>query len=130
MSLVDSETGEIVRRSPDSAWSDRTCRPRRFGGVVTAAEVARKAADLLERDGWCQGRLYSDDGERCLLGVLIAVEQYLDTPDEVDEIDAVDEAIGCRVGTPFLAKWNDAPERTADEVIALLREVANELEAS
>ncbi len=89
---------------------------------MTAAEVARKAADLLERDGWCQWNLCSDNGEHCLAGAL------MDT--DPDTWYRVTRFVGERVGTPYVTDWNDEPERTAHEVIALLRQVAAELEGS
>ncbi len=91
---------------------------------MTAAEVARKAADLLERDGWCQGRLVGNKGDHCILGALDAV----DPSEDARFLKATSDFILRVKGAVTL--WNDAPERTANEVIALLRQVATELEGS
>jgi hypothetical protein len=90
---------------------------------VSAAEVARKAADLLERDGWCQRMAHGPNGARCIAGALLAVRRR-----RLPAI--VGEALLCHTPDSTLAAYNDAPERTGDEVIALLRQVATELEAS
>ncbi len=79
--------------------------------VVNAAEVARKAADLLEHDGWAGSpgpRRYS------LSGALESIAQ------NESSLSEVRSALGTRI----------TPLRHADEVIALLRQVATELEAS
>ena len=78
-----------------------------------------KAADLLERDGWCQGTLMDADGKRCGAGALIGSTNGNDYWDAVNEIRRA-------VGTHRVSTWNDAPERTADEVIALFRKLAAE----
>ncbi len=91
---------------------------------MTAAEVARKAADLLKRDGWCQGR-FRDGRRRCLVAALDDVSHGADIESAV-----VRFAVKEHTGERWFSDWNDAPERTADEVIALLRQVATELEAS
>ncbi len=95
---------------------------------MTAAEVARKAADLLERDGWCQG-LFRDGTRRCLSAAITAAVADVSAPrrDIADEV--VRDALRRHTGMTS-TRWNDAPERTGDDVIALLRQVANELEAS
>ncbi len=93
---------------------------------MTAAEVARKAADLLKRDGWCQGRSEGPNGERCLVAAL-SVAGWRSTRMAWRRVF---EAIRQEAGAPSLTDWNDTPGRTADEVIALLRQVATELEAS
>ncbi len=92
--------------------------------AVTPAEVARKAADLIERDGWCQGR-FRNGRRRCLVAALDDVSH-----EAVTELAVVRVVLKEHTGERWSSDWNDAPERTADEVIALLRQVANELEAS
>ncbi len=92
---------------------------------MTAAEVARRAADLLERDGWCQGRFSTFARRRCLSGALMAADRW-GSP----AVQQVQKQVLVHTGTWCPSQWNDAPGRTADEVIALLRQVADELEAS
>lgn len=100
--------------------------------------VLKRARQLLQR-GWCQGYLARDAGgvhryfdderavEFCALGAMhradhdlrqeargwrIAVYQALLRLDAVLEADGVAEW-GCRV-----VRWNNAPERTQEEVLA------------
>lgn len=90
---------------------------------MTTKEVFAAAADVLERDGWCQGSMYraDEDGRiigRCLLG---AVRQAAKTYD--DYVFAGDLLVDLLDRAP--STWNDTPGRTADEVIAKLREFAS-----
>lgn len=82
------------------------------------------AAELLERDGWCQGHFKNKVGQRCLRGALIAAtanDGYINTKRLVEATEAIEAA---HDGRFYGATWNDRPGRTADEVIALLREAA------
>lgn len=98
---------------------------------MTAADpwrqLLRDAADRIARDGWCQGK-YADGRRRCLLGA-IGFSIVNEIPEEnvhaACQVRAVLRARGVSVnGHVSIAAWNDAPGRTADEVIALLREAA------
>lgn len=81
----------------------------------------RQAADYIETHGWCQGKFERDDGHVCVsraihraggdLAARLAFVDFLGTPDV------------------SLLGWNDTPGRTAEEVIAALRECARQLAA-
>jgi hypothetical protein len=104
---------------------------------MTPAEVLREAADLIERTGLAKkayarsasGRRVGPFSERavafCAMGAIDRVAGGAIRPGW--------EA-GCKVSARIegatITQWNDAPKRTASEVIAKLREVAAELEAS
>lgn len=95
----------------------------------TVADILTQAADLLEERGWCQNRAEDRDGHFCAVGALDAalgvVEPYLTLGGLFSE--AV-RALRAHIGTSVVC-WNDAPGRTADEVIGLLRRAAAQLEA-
>lgn len=81
--------------------------------MITVKENLEKAATLLELGGWTQEELYSRVGGRCLIAALT------DIPDHNHNVvSVVDDAL------VDLVDWNNAPGRSADEVIGKLRELA------
>lgn len=95
----------------------------------TPAALLRRAADLIDADGWCQGVWMNSAGGRCLDGALGAVG----FPDDWDVYREAREALT----TPELVEgvvgpigWNDTPGRTQEEVTALLRSTADKLEGA
>lgn len=91
---------------------------------MTPAEVLRKAAEYLETHGWMQGDYGVPGGPSCLLGAMRKTTRAT-TPD----YDIAYWAIRKSVGGRLPVEWNDQPGRTAEEVIAKLREVADQLDA-
>lgn len=85
--------------------------------VQVAADLLA-AAELLERDGWCQGHFRNERGQHCIRGALIYV-----TGSGVRLTDA-DEALYAFAGGYRGARWNDMPGRTQSEVVELLRSAA------
>ncbi len=81
-------------------------------------ETLLDAADQLERRGWCQGRTVDNEGRMCALGALIAVAGHA-THDEWLAHVKLQEVVGDRVDL-----WNDAPERTKEDVVAAFRQAA------
>lgn len=96
---------------------------------MTEAELYERAAREIETRGHHKGD-YGDDRFRpntcrvCLIGALNAASAGSPFAREVYyDLSALLEVLGYPYD--FLAaEWNDAPERTADEVIAVLREAA------
>lgn len=82
------------------------------------ADVLHAAADLLERDGWCQGVYVSHGGARCAEGAIHAV-----APSSQVALDA-EMALSRALGGDHPVRWNDAPGRTQKQVAAKLREAA------
>ena len=87
-------------------------------------EVLRRAADLIEADGWWQNNGESGPTDkRC---VMIAIcdaykgNGYLAIQGRADASRATRAYLGCGC----LFSWNDAPERTVEEVVDTLRVVA------
>jgi hypothetical protein len=87
---------------------------------VTAAEILRRAADVLRRDGWCQGDMRRADGHRCMAGAVIAAMVTVDG----HWSRAIEHAFFSVIGTHDRTGWNDTPGRTAAEVIAALEAAA------
>lgn len=87
---------------------------------AAVADVLDAAAVLLERDGWCQGQNRDQQGRCC------AAEAIRVAADGgalyVDAMFAVVATV--RREHAGVALWNDAPARTASEVIGRLRQVA------
>lgn len=115
---------------------------------TTVPDVLTAAADVIEQRGWLQGsfsiRAYDEYGEPdgfienapvCVRGAisLAAAAGYLDETTELTDecverlarhLDAEHAtATGARIA---VAVWNDAPGRTADEVVTALRATAEE----
>lgn len=85
-------------------------------------QLLLNAADLIEKHGHCKGQLYNEKGQMCLMGALNRVHQnYVPQVDATAKVAAV---LGLSyVGTAVIAvvDWNNAPERTGQEVIDVLR---------
>lgn len=93
-----------------------------------AGKLLLKAADVIERLGWCQNNLQSPDGRVCFAGAMKLASYGTIWPEGPGAIQPTMEAAWTRferfVGTDRASKWNDADGRTQDEVVAKLRAVA------
>lgn len=87
------------------------------------------AAEYLEDFGWCQKRVGSVGGPRCVHGAMLAVIAGED--DYYNDIFKAANRLLCKhlglnlyiystCGFPA-GNWNDEPDRTKEEVIAALR---------
>jgi len=92
----------------------------------SVAEVLEQAAELLSKPGaWTQGRLSGGLGADkcfCALGALIEV-----SPVGFSAAEYLEKMLPRVTATDAyrpLAKWNDTPGRTQEEVVAKLREAA------
>lgn len=85
---------------------------------MTEAEMYRAAADLLRRDGWCQG-YYRRGKSHCIVGALVKIRTINHCPD----LPAL--RLSTLTGYP-MSSFNDAPDMTADDAIAAL-EIAADL---
>jgi hypothetical protein len=95
---------------------------------LSAADVLDRAADLIERGGHLK-QLYMNNGALCALGGLMAavgsdesIDPYHD-PRTMIAADTLWRYVGA------VARWNDAPERTKDDVTSTLRACAALLRA-
>jgi hypothetical protein len=99
------------------------------------------AARLLDAEGWCQRESIDGEGRRC---VTQALSEQIGL--RVEDVDAsiwarrsqlwrdtlraliAEPEMAAGVGTVSrLIDWNDAPGRTQDDVVSLLRRVASKL---
>ena len=85
---------------------------KRFGEAQTETWQDRTIALLRER-GWKQHGYGVPDGPYCLAGAIIANGEIVDT-------DRILDRLRERLGMPVW-QWNDAPGRTVEQVLALLR---------
>lgn len=96
---------------------------------MSVPETLRKAAALIQKRGWCQRVREDEDGCLCVLGA-IAVAAHGYAEETVDE--DLSEPVRALLPDPAerIWHWNDAPGRTAGEVIALLEKAATMAEAA
>lgn len=87
--------------------------------VDEVGQALLNAADVLRRDGWCQGESRDPQGRHCALGALM----------EAGSVTAVMRG-GVRLKRSLgledtsVAFWNDRPERTKEQVIEALERAA------
>jgi len=104
-------------------------------------DVLAAAADLLDRDGWCQHEDRDDAGGRCAgWAIRVAVRDVWPDATDTHRLEAEDAA--CRAllsaagwkadslpgdGAPrrCVTSWNDAPYRTGREIIDTIRVAAS-----
>jgi hypothetical protein len=83
-------------------------------------EVGRQlinAADYIEKHGWCQNTYWDEQGRVCALGAIRRANALTR-----DANDAAFKMLRFLDGS--VHGWNDAPGRTKEEVVAVLRKVA------
>lgn len=111
--------------------------------MINVSEALNEAADLLERDGWIQGRAHKNGGH-CVIGAIGIVTGYhLRQPHKdtfnshaysLEEEHRADMDLVCREFAARIGKfggvniplWNDDPLRTAEEVVKTVRAAAAE----
>lgn len=94
---------------------------------MTTCDLRLKAAAVIEERGWCQREFTNKTGACCLISSLMEANPPPDDGDDRDMFARVDLRIQAvddmRLGSQIDAiHWNDAPGRTAAEVIARLRD--------
>ena len=89
--------------------------------VVTDADVLNRAAELIEERGWCQHSYHGSGGTLCAEGAIFEAISEFGLP-------RYSHHVSTWIDRPFAPKslpfWNDRPERTREEVVAKLRELA------
>ncbi len=103
------------------------------------AEVLRDAVDVIDRQGWCQNELKSDDGRVCLWGAIgeamgiIGDNNFIDPIvvgypryDDYTQICKITNGLVTNYSTS--AQWNDKPGRTKEEVQKFLLKSADLIE--
>lgn len=122
--------------------------------AAVSAQVAadlRAAADVLERDGWTQEVFHAlaDEGRIChcaegaiqfVVGRHVALRPDVFSDSGANWVvhygvnaelryEAAESALCDYIDSDAIPRWNDAPGRTAAEVIAALRAAADRAEA-
>lgn len=96
--------------------------------------LLRKAAEVLDRDGWCQGRMDTPGGRRCALGALYKASSELSDgyhvePDRwIEAREGAASSIVEHLSGEWILVWNDQPERRMSDVVKLFGQVADEEE--
>jgi len=81
-------------------------------------QVFLDAAQEIEKSGFCKGRGVGDDGSVCALQAL-----FLVSPSDTIYQEACSK-LERLTGINFVPHWNDAPERTKEDVINAFRVLA------
>jgi len=91
---------------------------------LTAPEVLLKAADILERDGWCKHSLNDLQGRHCVAGAIIVAT--VGSPGGHRLRKEARQLLHRRLPfwEPTIESWNDLPWRTRNQVLAKLRAAA------
>jgi hypothetical protein len=94
---------------------------------MTPREVLLAAAELLERDGWCQGQLWDERGRRCASGAILFSSLGVPPTPNPDLVDSARVMLfgHCPKDVLSIPHWNDSPGQTAENVIATLRRAAS-----
>lgn len=77
--------------------------------------ILSRAADLLEREGWCQGQSKNFEGRYCVLGAVDKVARPVERHAAVQELRR-------RLDAAYVHEWNDTRGRTLTEALAVLRQ--------
>jgi hypothetical protein len=101
---------------------------------MTPADILEQGAELIETHGWTQQESIAKDEDNKIIGVCLHGACYVVAKLDVDyatnirvfnqAIEAVRISLGS-IDLPY--RWNDAPGRTAEEVIEKMKQVAKDL---
>lgn len=100
------------------------------------SDVLRRAADLMELHGHCKFTRRNDVGSMCILGAIEAAQDRCTThvlDSSLTRLAARTIADVLHLGNTSsgdLVDWNNLPERTGEEVIAVMRLTATMKEYS
>lgn len=91
---------------------------------MNVSDILEKAADLIEPEGkWGQGFIVGCVGDHCADTAIYRIAELLDREERQAARIFFANFIGGRDQYATF-RWNDAPERTQEEVVAKLREAA------
>lgn len=108
---------------------------------LTAVDILDAAIDRLNERGWTQNEQGRKEGPNCLTGAVywgtadLICASAIEVEREFVAVDVAYAALERRLRDKLgrwagLQGWNDQPERTAEDVILLLKEARYELEAA
>lgn len=99
---------------------------------MNTADILDKAAALIDKHGHCKGTHKNDAGALCTRGAVIRASsprysftrnKYVPMP-AADAMREFERHLLRTVGNWGPISWNDAPERTKEEVVSTLRAAA------
>jgi hypothetical protein len=82
---------------------------------MTAHEVLVTARNLLDREGWIQDYTWTREG-RCTVGAVLTPHL---TEGSIEALELFADLIGCPRDWMAIAHWNDDPDRTKEQVLAV-----------
>lgn len=102
---------------------------------MNTPEILLKAADVIDEAGWRQGAFFAPHGTGMCVAAAMFNGAGLDLHQALSDkpsptcvqVRTAIERLEKWLAVPFIIDWNDAPERTAEQVTAALRECAMEL---
>lgn len=99
------------------------------------SDVLRRAADLMELHGHCKFTRRNDAGSMCILGAIEAAQNhrttFFDSSLTIHAARAISDVLNLEnTSLCDVADWNNIPERTGEEVIAVMRLAATVKEYS
>ncbi|MEU3520185.1 hypothetical protein ABZ770_33790 [Streptomyces sp. NPDC006654] len=123
-----TEPPRLLRLLPDWVLSVPLVRQFHggYGRRISTAEHLELTALVIERYGWAQGRYRSRTGRRCILGAQAVLFRlgYGDDSTVQAAANRIQDVLNSRGITQPYHQWNDAPGRTRDEVLRLIRDAA------
>lgn len=84
---------------------------------MTIHEICDKAADLIEKKGWCRGH-FTARGHFCIVGAIQQIDSY-----HFSAYRHITRILGLPPGLNSLVAWNDK-QKSRKPVIAVLRKAA------
>lgn len=94
------------------AWHDLKTHGWRQGDYYTVTD-------------WCTNQELPQGCSSCALGAIYrATGQTFDDASHNEVLQVAEELFGVKVGNTIIAQWNDHPDRTEAEVLAVFEELA------
>lgn len=96
------------------------------------AKILKDAAQIIRERGWVQGMAESDDGKCCLVravGIQLNPRTLKPLHENLDDYMSAMSEIRKRLDIEPI-RWNDHPDRTQEQVEALLEDTAEALLAA
>jgi len=97
----------------------------------TTAEILYDAAEYIGEHGWLQGELSNSDGNVCAIGAINRVAESDTVADTYNAIEALWKYLKLPdygSGLHPVARWNDEPGRSAEDVILAMKCAAKEVD--
>ena len=94
---------------------------------MSARGILLRSAELLEQNGWCQGA-FMQSGRMCAAGAMMQAETEQDDHWTASGYHEAQIAMAETIGAVSIPFWNDAPERTAEDVILAFKRAAEQFE--